>query len=452
MPTESTNAKLTPHFDRETLTAVLQTIDPAFASESLAGLLKAAGGNESAAIQALFGQLNKVVLGGSANVDEGDLQSLIDAINSSGTNGKVVSLAGADSAKLASMAGSDIGVRYALIHGLPFAVTGNPALYDNLNRDGSLFKFDPNTGEKLYTDEWLKDRAQFLSVKFNAGGDGAISVSGSQSWTFEERTDAGSSRLQINADQGVRAANKMIFATGTSQTQTIVGGSGGDKVYSGSGDDRISTTQGNNVLIGGTGNDTISTGGGNDLIAFNAGDGNDHVRLGGGKDSLSLGGGIRYEDLSLAKQGNDLKLNLGNGESIVFDDWYSDSSHRSLVNLQMIADSLGDHNQSGSNTLKDDKVELFDFQALVSKFEDARRSNPQLSKWNALNSMLATHLNGSDTAALGGDLAYQFGHNGSLSNVSVESAQALLAAADLNVNTQALQAVAALRTGGQRLM
>ena len=208
---------------------------------------------------------------------------------------------------------------------------------------------------------------------------------------------------------------------------------------------------GNNILIGGTGNDVFTSGAGNDLFAFNAGDGADHIRLGGGKDTLSLGRSIAYESLSLSKQGDDLKLDLGSGDTIVFDDWYTDTAHRSLVNLQMIADSLGDHNPAGANTLKDNKVELFNFQALVSKFDEARAANPRLNKWNAQNSMLATHLDGSDVAALGGDFAYRYGHDGSLANVSVDAAQAMLANAQLNVNPQALQAVAALQTGGQRL-
>ncbi|MBL8514295.1 MAG: hypothetical protein JNJ55_09925, partial [Betaproteobacteria bacterium] len=87
----------------------------------------------------------------------------------------------------------------------------------------------------------------------------------------------------------------------------------------------------------------------------------------------------------------------------------------------------------------------------VARFEAARESNPTLTRWRMANSLMASHLGGSDSAALGGDFAYQYGMNGSLANMSVDAAQALLANAQLNVNAQQLQAVAALQTGGQRL-
>ena len=82
----------------------------------------------------------------------------------------------------------------------------------------------------------------------------------------------------------------------------------------------------------------------------------------------------------------------------------------------------------------------------------AREANPNMTRWRMMNSLLGAHLGESDVAALGGDLAYRFGHDGSLANVSVGVAQALLANAQLNVNPQALQAVASLQTGGQQLM
>ncbi len=348
MLTDTKTSKPTLHFDRDTLSTVLKKIDPAFPMESLATLIKAAGGNENDAIQTLFGQLNKVVLGGSASVDESDLVSLIDGIDASGANGKVISLAGTDSAKLASLAGSDIGVRYALIHGLPFAVTGNIALYDNLNRDGSLFKFDPNSGEKLYTDEWLKDRAQFLAVRFNAGGEGTVTVSGTQSWTFEERTEAGNTRVQVNADQGQRASNKMTFATGTTETQTLVGSSGGDKVYSGSGDDNINAGAGDDYVEGGAGGDMIDGGRGNDTLL--GGQGDDQIDGSLGNDKLDGGAGADY---LIGGKGDD-RMEGGNGlDSYVID---ADDGNDVIVD----ADGLGEivfegQALTGAGAMKDGK-------------------------------------------------------------------------------------------------
>ena len=202
MPTEEPKAPVF-QFDRDTLAAILTKIDPGLNKETLTSLIKAAGSNEEAAIKALFGQINRLILGGSAAIVQADLEAMSKAIETAGASGKLVSLASLDSAKIAALASSDIGARYALIHGLPFALTGNPALFDDLNRDGSLFKFDPNTGEKAYTDEWLKDRSQFLAVKFNAGGETSLTVSGTQSWTFEERTDAGNTRNSRSVNSNV---------------------------------------------------------------------------------------------------------------------------------------------------------------------------------------------------------------------------------------------------------
>ncbi len=313
MPAEQKKTS-TAQFDVQTLGALLKTIDPSITSDALAGLVKAAGG-DSTAIQLLFGQLNKLLLGGSSSVDAAELQTVIDDISAAGVAGKIVSLAGADSSKIAAMANAEIGVRYALIQGLPFAITGNPAIYDSLNRDGSLFKFDPNTGEKITTDEWFKDRAQFLAVKFNAAGESTLSVSGTQSWTFEERTDGGSNRIQVNADQGQRAAAKMIFATGTTQTQTIVGSASGDHIYSGSGDDNIDTGAGDDYVEGGGGGDMISGGRGNDTLLGGIGD--DQLDGGVGDDKLSGGAGADY---LVGGQGND-RLDGGNG----FDTYVIDS-------------------------------------------------------------------------------------------------------------------------------
>jgi hypothetical protein len=46
--------------------------------------------------------------------------------------------------------------------------------------------------------------------------------------------------------------------------------------------------------------------------------------------------------------------------------------------------------------------------------------------WSATNTMLAAHLSGSDTTALGGDLSHQYGTNGTLTGISVSAAQTAL--------------------------
>ena len=332
MPAEPKKAPVL-QFDRDTLAAVLAKIDPTLTTETLSGLIKATGGTEAAAIKVLFGQVNQLILGGSATVEESDLEGIFKSIETASPAGKLISLAGTDSVKLAALAGSDIGARYALIHGIPFAIIGNAALHDNLNRDGSLYKFDPNTGEKRYTDEWLKDRSQFLAVKFNAAGESSLAVAGTQSWTFEERTDAGASRIQVSADQDQRAAAKMIFATGATTTQTVVGSASGDHIYGGAGDDNINAGAGDDYVEGGSGGDMIDGGRGNDTLLGGAGDdqldgnlGDDKLVGGigadylvGGKGNDRLDGGIGFDTYVIdAGDGADTIVDAdGQGEIIL---------------------------------------------------------------------------------------------------------------------------------------
>jgi hypothetical protein len=65
---------------------------------------------------------------------------------------------------------------------------------------------------------------------------------------------------------------------------------------------------------------------------------------------------------------------------------------------------------------------------------------------------LEFYLNSSDTAAIGGDLAYPYAMNGNLSNLSMTPAQALLASPQFGTSNQNLQATSALQDGSPRLM
>jgi hypothetical protein len=55
-----------------------------------------------------------------------------------------------------------------------------------------------------------------------------------------------------------------------------------------------------------------------------------------------------------------------------------------------------------------------------------------------MNALLDAHLGGSDGAALGGDLAYQYGKAGSLAGVGLAAAQSVLEATGFGAEAQAL--------------
>ncbi|MDM5176767.1 putative Ig domain-containing protein [Massilia sp. DJPM01] len=258
------------------------------------------------------------------------------------------------------------------------------------------------------------------------------------------------------------AINNLLVGNGANNA--LNGDAGNDLLQGGAGLDTLTDTLGNNLLdggagndaltggvgkemlIGGAGNDVIVTGDGADIIAFNRGDGQDVVNASTGKDNtVSLGKGVLYADLLFKKTANDLVLVTGAAEQITFKDWYAAPANRSVANLQVVIEGGSDYNAASANKLSNKKVEQFNFDGLVGAFDAARTANPALTSWALSTSLLNFYLSGSDAAALGGDLAYQYARNGNLSSMSMLPAGALLSSPAFGVTAQPLQAGSALR-------
>ena len=221
----------------------------------------------------------------------------------------------------------------------------------------------------------------------------------------------------------------------------------GNNLFNGGADnDTMIGGAGNDFFVGGSGNDIIITGTGADVIAFNRGDGMDTINASTGKDNtLSLGNGIRYADLALNKTGNDLILQTGASEQITFKDWYLSANNHSVAKLQMVTAGTADYDPASGNAINANQIEQFDFDGLVGQFDAARVANPALNNWTLSAALLDFHLAGSDTAAIGGDLAWQYATNGNLSVVSMNPAQALLASPEFGSAGQNLQSASALQ-------
>jgi hypothetical protein len=228
--------------------------------------------------------------------------------------------------------------------------------------------------------------------------------------------------------------------TDTSGSNLLNGGAGIDVITGGAAPD---------FIVGGAGNDTINAGGGSDVIAFNRGDGLDTLVDASGQDNvLSLGGGIRYLDLALSKISADLVIELGASESVTLKDWYAAPANHSVLNLQVIADAMAGFDANSSDPLLNKRVQEFNFGALVQAYDNARASDPTLIHWQMMGSLLDAHTAASDTAAFGGDLAYQYGTlNGTLAGISVSAAQDVLGAPQLGSQTQTLRPLASLQQG-----
>ncbi|WP_301103425.1 putative Ig domain-containing protein [Propionivibrio sp.] len=238
---------------------------------------------------------------------------------------------------------------------------------------------------------------------------------------------------------------------GGAGSDKLYGGAGKDLLIGGAGSDILDGASGADLLIGGAGNDSIITGAGADLIAFNQGDGFDTVTVGAGGKTISLGGGITYTDLSLSKSSNDLLLNTGSSEGLNFKNWYSGTANQNIVTLQIVAEAMAGFDAASSDPLLDNKLETFDFKGLVAAFDAARVASTVVSPWAVMHALLDRHLASSDSAALGGDLAYQYGMTGSLAGIGVGAAQQVLGKADFGSQAQDLQPVADLKVGGERL-
>jgi len=200
------------------------------------------------------------------------------------------------------------------------------------------------------------------------------------------------------------------------------------------------------LLVGNGGNDTIVSQGGQDVILFNQGDGYDKVTLGAGTSAtVSLGGGIAYSDLTLKKSGSDLILGTGNGEGIVFKAWYASAQTQNVQNLQVIAEAMAAFDANSTSPLLAGKVQEFDFKALVNEFDLVRSSTKGLSTWAISDALTQFHLSGSDSLALGGDLAYQYGKNGTLAGMNLSAAQSVINDPAFGAQAQVLKPLAGLQ-------
>ena len=224
---------------------------------------------------------------------------------------------------------------------------------------------------------------------------------------------------------------------GLAGTDTLNDTIGNNLFDGGAGNDTMTGGTGREIFIGGTGNDTITTGTGYDVISFNKGDGADIINASTGADNtISLGGNFAYSDLSLTKSTNDLILKMGATDQITLKDWYlSSPTNKSIINLQVVSEAIQGFTLGGADQLRNNKIENFNFSNLVAAFDTAGAT----ANWQLTDARLTTHLlAGSDSAAIGGDLAYQYGKNSNLTGMGTFNAQSVIAAASFGQTAQTL--------------
>lgn len=327
------------------------------------------------------------------------------------------------------------------------------------------------TGDDTYT---VDNAADLVIEDDDKGTDGVVStISYALTSNVENLTLAGTDAINAigNAGNNVLTGNNSVnllsagvgndildgnggldFLEGMAGNDTLADSAGSGYFNGGAGDDKLTGGALADFFLGGEGDDTISTGGGSDVIVFNRGDGYDKVIVGANaRETISLGGGIAYSDLKLKKSGNDLVLSIGDKEGIEFVNWYVGTANRNVLKLQVIAEAMAGFDTRSADSLLSKKVQNFDFKSLAAAFDEARAAKPGLSSWALTGALTQFHLASSDSNALGGDLAYRYGKNGTLAGIGLTSAQSIIGDALFGTQAQALKPLSGLQEGAVRL-
>jgi Ca2+-binding RTX toxin-like protein len=283
--------------DRAQVNAWFTALDPSLQPSAFDGIWNRAGATDSARASKLTSYLSNVLFGRSG----ADAPTALDAYLGGGAHhAKIVDLSGKSGEELASLAGTDIGYRYALAHLDSFAITGNRGLFAEANADHSLDQFDGDTGQPMASEAWLGDRSKFLAWKISQESGQTMAVAGNEDWTFIDRGSKGADgeplTLQIKTGATDAGQNQVVF--GTAEDEIFKGVSGSDRIYAGAGDDVLRGGRGGDHLEGGDGDDLAMGGAGNDEVLGGRGDdeldggaGDDHLEGGSGDDTYVIDAG-----------------------------------------------------------------------------------------------------------------------------------------------------------------
>lgn len=342
------------------------------------------------------------------------------------------------------------GWNYYYVDNIGDVVVGSGVIYSDLQTfnlaDGQTNNVNINLGANAIGNDELNIIVGNTSSNFIVGNGGNDNLS-----------SGGAGYDILQGGEGDDSLDRDVngwYISGLLGNALLDGGAGNDYLssrYTGQ-----TTLVGNDALIGGKGDDIIYASRdqdgipgedselpyyagmtGNDVILFNVGDGQDTLYAGDGpKLTLSLGQLTSYDQLSLTKSGNDLVLNVGASDKIILADWYANNSEvntKSIANLQVVAESLTGFSTQSSNTLRNNKIESFNFANVVAAFDAAG----SISNWQLTETRLSAHLKtGSNTEAIGGDIAYQYGHYGNLTNMGLNATQTVLTDANFGKTAQ----------------
>ena len=206
---------------------------------------------------------------------------------------------------------------------------------------------DSITVSNAYGDYWGRQGRYFVeNIEFSDG-----TVLGKDEINREAAirygTDEGDTMVGYGASAGY-SGNEELHGQGGDDT--IRGNDGSDELYGEEGNDSVYGGNGDDILVGGAGNDYIEGNAGNDTYIFNLGDGHDSIYdfedsdTAGRADKIVLGKGIKYEDVVINREGNNLKIIYSDNDTVTVNNAYGDYWGRqgrfAVENIEFSGDSL----------------------------------------------------------------------------------------------------------------
>jgi Ca2+-binding RTX toxin-like protein len=276
---------------------------------------------------------------------------------------------------------------------------------DDYIYDDTVFSFNPDWIEAGSGDDW---------VQANQGDDVIDGGSGTDVIQGEGGND------QIYGDTRTTVPDAIAAGEATPGT-----GEKGDWLVGNAGDDVIVGTADNDVLAGGVGNDLLVGGAGDDVLD---GDAN-----GGSPDAPGA--------WTVIADG------LGNDPYDALDPQGRFPNRTADVRVGGAGYQIRNLTDGGDNTIYGGAGNDFAFGGAGNDYIDGGSGNDVIYA----DALTQFHLSGSDDAALGGDLAYGYGHNGSLAGVAVSAAEGELSAQGFAQNAQTLKTNAQLQQGVAKL-
>ena len=263
-PTSARNHSQQTLTDALAVYAVLHKLDPTLTPETFKTILGSAAIGTAGSLESIIDGLEGVfgvnatpLSTGNSNRDA--LYQAIYGLPDDGLTYQIKPLAGLPAGDITDAAQSDIAYRYALVHLNSFVITGNETLYADHNQNQELNIYNPSDEEGKeghLTDQYLKDRAEFLALKNQLStqddmGTGTHFYSDHASGDFF-RSESGT------------ASGTITF--GTSEGETLSGSSRDDQLYGGADSDTLGGLGGNDYLEGGKGHDTYKVTDGDELL------------------------------------------------------------------------------------------------------------------------------------------------------------------------------------------